>query len=195
MSQRRPPQAPRWRGESRPLRFRGLQRVLISGDSLAEPLDIELARRLASHKIVTVRAPYVGSGISKAELVDWERLSSDQVRDGRYDAVILFLGVNEGFPFTGADAREIVCCGSGWIDTYAKRARKIVANYLSKVERVYLADCACSAQSGCPQGGTRGKRRDQGGGVRQRATHASTRHVCHLHAHRRLPRVHADRWR
>ena len=46
-----------------------------------------------------LRDPHLGSGISKSFLVDWGQLSADQVRKDKPDAVVVFIGANEGFPF------------------------------------------------------------------------------------------------
>ena len=70
-----------------PARRGELGKLLVTGDSLAMPLDIELARRLGRRRPgCRGRArPHVGTGISKTGLVDWGRLSTDQVGepDGR----------------------------------------------------------------------------------------------------------------
>ena len=53
--------------------------LLVTGDSLSMPLDIELARRLGDTDVDVERDPHVGTGISKTGLVDWGRLSAEQV--------------------------------------------------------------------------------------------------------------------
>ena len=64
---------------------RALDKLLVTGDSLAMPLDVEMARRLAeSGDGVTVeRDPHVGTGISKTGLVDWGKLSTEHVAERR----------------------------------------------------------------------------------------------------------------
>ena len=92
----------------RPTRSRTL---LVTGDSLAQPLDVELARRLAGGRRADVRDAHLGTGISKTDLLDWGKLSTAQVRKSTPDAVVVFLGANEGFPFEGAGGKVVDCCG------------------------------------------------------------------------------------
>jgi lysophospholipase L1-like esterase len=107
-----------------------LDTLLVTGDSLSMPLDAELARRLeeADAGVEVERDPHVGTGISKSGLVDWGRLSTQQVRERRPDAVVVFIGANEGFSLPGPDG-ELECCGPEWAAEYAYRARRMMNTY------------------------------------------------------------------
>jgi len=59
----------------KPTRLPKLGTLLVTGDSLAQPLDVELARRLAPEGVRTVRDVRLGTGISKSDLLDWGRQS------------------------------------------------------------------------------------------------------------------------
>lgn len=107
---------------------RPLKRVLVTGDSLSTPLDIELARSLAG-KVEVTKEPKLGTGISKTGLVDWGKLSAGQAKQYAPDAVVVFIGANEGFPMPDAEGKEQECCGVGWATTYANRARKMIDTY------------------------------------------------------------------
>jgi lysophospholipase L1-like esterase len=111
----------------RPAR-RKLGTLLVTGDSLAMPLDAELARRLAARGVRTVRDPHVGTGVSKADVVDWGRLSSTQVRRERPDAVVMFIGANEGFPLPGPGG-DVECCSVEWASVFAFRVRRMMDAY------------------------------------------------------------------
>jgi hypothetical protein len=114
-----------------------LKTLLVTGDSLSQPLDVELARRLASKGVRTVREVHLGTGISKSGLVDWGSLSTQQVRKQKPEAVVFFLGANEGFPFQ-AGGRSVACCGPAWAAQYATRARRMMQTYRrSGAARVY----------------------------------------------------------
>jgi hypothetical protein len=114
-----------------------LSTLLVTGDSLAQPLDVELARSLSSDGVKTVRDVNLGTGISKTGLVDWGRLSTQQVKKNKPDAIVFFLGANEGFPFT-AGGKTIQCCGTAWAAQYATRARKMMQTYRQNSKaRVY----------------------------------------------------------
>jgi lysophospholipase L1-like esterase len=103
--------------------------LLVTGDSLAQPMDAELARRLASQGVRTIREVKLGTGISKSDLLDWGSQSLAQVRKDKPDAVVFFLGANEGFPFRGADGKSANCCGPAWAAQYATRARRMMETY------------------------------------------------------------------
>lgn len=108
---------------------RPLRTLLVTGDSMSTPLDADLGRRLASSPVRVIRDPHLGTGISKSFLVDWGQLSHSQVRRNHPDAVVVFIGANEGFPMEGVDGRRVRCCGPDWAAAYASRARAMTATY------------------------------------------------------------------
>lgn len=109
---------------------RPLKTLLVTGDSMSMPLDAILARRLASDGVKTLREPHIGTGISKSDLLDWGKLSAKQAREGA-DAVVVFIGANEGFPFPPARKGEkpVQCCSAEWAAAYATRARQMMDAY------------------------------------------------------------------
>ena len=112
-----------------PRRLPKLTTLLVTGDSLVQPLDVQLARRLAGDGVRAIREAHLGTGISKTAIVDWGRLSTQQVRQRRPEAVVMFLGANEGFPFRVAGGRRVQCCGAEWAVIYATRARRMMQSY------------------------------------------------------------------
>jgi hypothetical protein len=115
-----------------------LETLLVTGDSLSLPLDSELAKRLAPDGVKVVRDPHVGTGLSKAGVVDWAKLSAQQVDDHKPDAVVVFIGANEGFSLPGPGGKQVDCCGPDWAAVYAGRARRLMDNYRQKGDaRVY----------------------------------------------------------
>jgi lysophospholipase L1-like esterase len=113
----------------KPKQLPALKKLLVTGDSLAQPLDVQLARRLAGEGVVTTRDVHLGTGISKTDIVDWGLLSNKQVEDEDPDAVIMFMGANEGFPFPAAGGAQVQCCSAQWAATYATRARRMMDTY------------------------------------------------------------------
>lgn len=105
-----------------------LEKVLVTGDSLSQPLDSELARRYADKGVEVTREPHIGTGISKTDLVDWGKLSTKQAKND-YDAVVMFMGANEGFPMPGPDGKDVECCSAAWAAIYANRARAMMNAY------------------------------------------------------------------
>jgi len=106
---------------------RTLHTLLITGDSMSMPLDANLAQRLVSH-VHVIQDPHIGTGISNSQIVDWGKLSASQVHGDHPDAVVVFIGANEGFPMAGPGGKQIQCCGAPWAAIYAERVR-IIANY------------------------------------------------------------------
>jgi len=103
--------------------------LLVTGDSLSMPLDLVLARRLSDTGVKVGRDPHVGTGISKSGLVDWGRLSTQQTADDKPDAVVVFIGANEGFNLPGPDGKNVRCCGADWAAAYAYRVRRMMNTY------------------------------------------------------------------
>jgi hypothetical protein len=123
---------------AKPVILDKLGTLLVTGDSLSQPLDVQLARRLASDGVRTVRDAHLGTGISKTDLLDWGRLSTQQVKQDTPDAVVFFLGANEGFPFEASNGKPVNCCSPGWAAQYATRARKMMATFRQdSAARVY----------------------------------------------------------
>lgn len=114
-------------GEARPAR-RALGKLLVTGDSLSMPLDAELARRLVGEGVEVDRDPHVGTGLSKEGLADWGELAARQTRRDAPDAVVMFVGANEGFDLPGARG-PIRCCGADWAAAWAFRARSMIETY------------------------------------------------------------------
>jgi uncharacterized protein len=121
---------PRELGAATPQRRR-LRRLLVTGDSMAMPLDAELARRYdAADGVTTVREPHIGTGISKTGLLDWGRLAVRQVAERAPDAVVMFLGANEGFAMRARGGGAMLeCCDARWAAVYASRVRLMMNAY------------------------------------------------------------------
>ena len=117
---------------------RELKTLLVTGDSLSIPLDSELAKRLTDDGVKVERDPHVGTGISKSGVVDWAKLSAKHVSDLEPDAIVVFIGANEGFPLPRPGGGTIECCGPDWATVYAGRARRMMDTYRQGGEaRVY----------------------------------------------------------
>jgi hypothetical protein len=117
---------------------RSLKTLLVTGDSMVEPLDADLAQKLAPKGVHVISDAHVGTGISSTLLVNWGKLSVYQVKHDHPDAVVVFIGANDGFPMSGPRGREVECCSAEWAAIYANRARQIANTYRQNgVARVY----------------------------------------------------------
>jgi hypothetical protein len=124
-------------GEAPPPRAQ-LHTLLVTGDSMSQPLDSDLAESLASKGVRVVREPHIGTGISSTFVVDWGALAVHQVKQFHPQAVVVFIGANDGFSMEGPDGREVSCCGADWAAIYANRARQIMNTFRQNgAARVY----------------------------------------------------------
>jgi lysophospholipase L1-like esterase len=115
---------------------RSLHTLLVTGDSMSMPLDADLAQRLVP-RVHVIQDPHVGTGISDSQIVDWGKLSAKQAQSDRPDAVVVFIGANEGFPMAAAGGGQIRCCSVRWAAIYAQRVR-IIANTYRRGGRAYV---------------------------------------------------------
>lgn len=123
-------------GEPEPRR--PLHTLLVTGDSLSTPLDLELAQRLEPDGVEVVRDPHLATGISRDDIVDWAQLAATQVAEHHPEAVVMFIGANEGLPMPGPDGKDVSCCGPEWAAIWANRARQMIETYRQNgTARVY----------------------------------------------------------
>jgi hypothetical protein len=113
----------------RPPARRRLHTLLVTGDSMSQPLDQDLARTLARNGVNVIRDPHIGTGISKSILVDWGRLSTTQVQQDHPDAIVVFIGANDGFSMPGPTGHSVDCCSAEWTAIYATRVRRMMNTY------------------------------------------------------------------
>lgn len=109
---------------------RPLRTVLVTGDSLSQPLDAKVARAFSKRGtgVKVVRDARLGTSISQSDILDWGRLSVSQVRKLHPEAVIMFMGANEGFPLR-VGGQDVKCCAPAWAAAYASRARRMMSTY------------------------------------------------------------------
>jgi len=103
----------------------GRQRLLVTGDSMIQPLDDYLATALRDDGVRVTSDPRISTGISKPSLLDWAAHARRQAARVRPDVTVVFLGANDGFPF-GAG---VPCCGAPWVAEYARRAAAMMRTY------------------------------------------------------------------
>jgi lysophospholipase L1-like esterase len=124
-------------GAPAPARQR-LHKLLVTGDSMSEPLDLDLARALAAGHVNVERDPHIGTAISSTVLVDWGKLAVHQVRQYHPDAVVVFIGANDGYSMPGPGGKQVSCCGGQWAAIYASRIRLMMSTYRQAgIARVY----------------------------------------------------------
>jgi lysophospholipase L1-like esterase len=108
---------------------RRLHTLLVTGDSMSQPLDADLAQRLVPRGVRVIQDPHIGTGISNSQILDWGKLSASQVRSAHPDAVVVFIGAAEGWPMAGEGRRQVECCSEEWAVIYAQRVRLLANTY------------------------------------------------------------------
>lgn len=106
-----------------------LETLLVTGDSLSTPLDTELARRLTGDGVEVIRDPQLGTGISNTAVGDWGEISTGQVTREDPDAVVVFIGANDGYAMPAPGDGEVECCGPGYAAAYANRVRQVMDTF------------------------------------------------------------------
>jgi len=108
---------------------RRLRSLLVTGDSMSEPLDSDLAGDLIPDGVHVTQDPHIGTGISTTFIVNWAQLSAAQVKAYHPQAVVIFIGANDGFPMSGPNGRQVSCCSARWAAIYANRVRQMANTY------------------------------------------------------------------
>jgi len=108
---------------------RRLHTLLVTGDSMSMPLDDYLAQRLDPKGVHVIEDPHIGTGISSTLIVNWGKLAVAQVREDHPEAVVVFIGANDGYSMPAPDGREVSCCDAEWAAIYANRVRAMANTY------------------------------------------------------------------
>ena len=106
--------------------IRRLPRVLATGDSTMQSVDVALADELAGTADV-VSDVHPGAGLSYDD--GWEAVARRQAAARHAATVVLSLGADEGWPMTAADGLAHDCCDAAWVDEYARRMRRVLSTY------------------------------------------------------------------
>jgi hypothetical protein len=106
-----------------------LRTLLVTGDSMSQPLDSDLAQLLSPRGVHVVRDPHIGTGISTTVLVDWGKLATYQVKHDHPNAVVVFIGANDGYSMPGPGGKQVNCCTAEWAAIYANRVRQMMNAY------------------------------------------------------------------
>ncbi|MCW2957224.1 MAG: hypothetical protein JWP18_27, partial [Solirubrobacterales bacterium] len=102
----------------------GRLRLLATGDSQIQILDVQLADRLRARGVRVTSDAHVGSGLAKLFQLNWLQHAATSARSVRPDITVVFLGANDGYGI-GANA----CCDANWSAAYALRAAQMMRSY------------------------------------------------------------------
>jgi hypothetical protein len=103
-------------------------RVLATGDSMIQYVDIALAKQLKPKHLRVRSDAHVGTGISKPFQFDWLGHARKIAHSYRPHATVVFLGANEGFPLRW-HGKKRNCCSRPWRQAYAARAQTMMKSF------------------------------------------------------------------
>ena len=116
-------------------------------------LDVRAARLRTSRRRSTPRAsrsiqdPHIGTGISNTVLVNWGTLAVSQVRQYHPNAVVVFIGANDGYSMPGSAAsRSTAAAPSGRRSTPTGSAQMMNTYRQDGCGACLLADAADAAR-------------------------------------------------
>ena len=156
---------------------------------MSTPLDSDLAQRLDPDGVHVIQEPHLGSGISNTFIVDWGKLAAFQVKHDHPEAVVIFIGANDGYPMEAPNGAQVECCGAQWAAIYANRVRQMANTYRQDgAARVYWITLPTPRESRTPGDRPGRQRGDRSRGAAVGRPDARDQHRSGLHAGRRLPR-------
>jgi lysophospholipase L1-like esterase len=106
----------------------GRLKVLATGDSMIQIVDGFLSDGLGSRARLRSEA-HISTGISKPEMLNWVAKAGSQAKRIRPDVTIVYLGANDGFSMATPSGALASCCGSAWVEEYARRVAQMMRAY------------------------------------------------------------------
>ncbi|EKO37598.1 MAG: hypothetical protein B193_3721 [Solidesulfovibrio magneticus str. Maddingley MBC34] len=104
------------------------KRLLVVGDSLSISLGEQLEHALAGTPgLDFTRDGQRSTGLSRPELLDWPARLRELVAKSPPDMVVIMIGANDVMPLTAADGSRVYFDQPAWAETYAAKARELVA--------------------------------------------------------------------
>ena len=107
-------------------------RVLVTGDSLVQPLDDLMVRPVERVGGRVTKDSHPGSGLTRPLVLNWLRHARRQVRNHRPHATVVFFGATDTGPLPTAGGPQVACCRRAWIDSYAERVERMMRTYMRR---------------------------------------------------------------
>jgi hypothetical protein len=112
-------------------------KLLVAGDSMAQPVAYELQRTGADSGLMTVDLDYkLSSGVSRPDFFDWPTRIAELAARGQYDALVFNVGGNDTQSLWTEDG-WIAPGSREWQIGYAQRAGAIMDSFRGKGITVY----------------------------------------------------------
>lgn len=112
-------------------------RVLVTGDSMVQPLDELLAKPVKRVDGRVKRDPRPGTALTRPIVLDWEKHARKQAREHRPKATVMFIGAGDTEKLKSEDGPRVACCSRAWVDAYSERVARMMRSYMRK-KRAYV---------------------------------------------------------
>jgi hemolysin type calcium-binding protein len=107
-------------------------RVVVTGDSLVQPLDELMVRPISRAGGRVIKDPRPGTSLTRPLIFDWLKHARRQVRKHRPHATVMFIGAGDTGSMTTAGGRSVPCCQRAWIDAYADLVERMMRTYMRR---------------------------------------------------------------
>lgn len=104
-------------------------RVLVTGDSMMQPLDRLLEPPVEEAGGRVFSDPRPGTGLLSPSIFDWQEHAHRQMKRRRPHLTVMFIGPNDSNRVRTDGGREVACCRRAWIDEYAERVARMMRTY------------------------------------------------------------------
>jgi lysophospholipase L1-like esterase len=141
---------PEWLGAAslRPEADPGSKAYLFIGDSLLASLLPSLKRSAPEHPDCALQVEYgIASAIVQSVYCDWPKRAELLVRERDYDAVLVFLGTNDGIAIHTSSG-DLAFDGEAWRGEYKRRIRILLDILTARAPRVYWVGVPPMRKSG-----------------------------------------------
>ena len=109
--------------------------VLVTGDSLVQPLDDLMVRPVERSGGRVAKDPRPGTGITRPLVLDWVKHARRQTRKHRPRATVVFIGAGDTEPLQSSTGPRVACCRRAWIDAYTDRVEQMMRTYMRRKRR------------------------------------------------------------
>jgi hypothetical protein len=113
-------------------------KVLVTGDSLATYVGLQLTNLTDSAGLVKVQLiTRNGTGLSNPSFFNWQKGASADVQKKDPDVVFMVIGGNDGWPMDTPSGQRVQVGSDAWVQEYARRVAAVMSTYAEGGRAVY----------------------------------------------------------
>jgi len=113
-------------------------KVLVTGDSLATYIGVEMANQVGNRGNVSVKT-FNGTGLTRPDYFNWQVAAEKLSKERHPDAVVVVMGGNDGWNMTH-NGESMTWGSPEWVQEYARRVAVVSRTFLDEgADRVFWA--------------------------------------------------------